>query len=377
MKETVAIVVGAGPAGISTSACLNLQSIPHILLEREDCYCPIWKKKAYDRLHLHLPKQYCELPHMSFPESYPKFVPRKQFVQYLDEYVSNFKVNPACNRIIELATYDEVEKKWCVKVRHTKTDEIEDFRAKFLIVATGENSEPFIPEMKGLESFKGEILHSTQYKSGSKYNNKNVLVVGCGDSGMEIACDLANFGAKTSVVIRSPLHVLTRWMVQFTLFLWKYLPLHWVDSLIVVLSMLWFGDMSKYGITRPNEGPYYMKDKYGKYPNIDAGAIKKIKAGEIQVLPGITSINGDEVSFTNGKSYHFDVILFATGFRRTTKKWLKGDDYLLGDDGIAKQSFPNHWKGKKGLYCAGLGRAGLRGAGMDAQSIANDIKTLK
>ncbi|XP_042521234.1 probable indole-3-pyruvate monooxygenase YUCCA10 [Macadamia integrifolia] len=375
-KETVVIVAGAGPSGISTSACLNLHSIPHIVLEREDIYCPIWTKKSYDRLHLHLAKQFCELPHLPFPDSYPTYVPRKLFVQYLEDYVTQLKVNPVYNRSIESAAFDKATGKWLVKAKNIKTDDMEEYSSRFLVVATGETTDPFIPEIEGIESFSGEFLHSTKYKTGAPFANKSVLVVGCGNSGMEIAYDLSNFGAKTSIVIRNPLHVITRWMMYVELELLKHLPYDMVDGFVLLLSKFWYGDLSKYGLTRPQEGPFAMKDKYGKYPIVDVGTIGKIKSGEIQVFPGISSVKDDEVIFIDGKSYQFDVILFATGFQRTTQKWLKDDEDLLDKDGIPKQSYPNHWKGKNGLYCAGLARKGLYGTAMDAQNIANDIKKL-
>ncbi|KAF8394502.1 hypothetical protein HHK36_020712 [Tetracentron sinense] len=359
MKEEVVIIVGSGPSGLATSACLNLLSIPNIVLEREDCFASLWKKKSYDRLHLHLPKQFCELPHMSFPIASPTYVPKKQFIQYLDDYASQFKVSPMYCRSVESATYDEVTKKWCVKARNTTSDEVEEYMARFLVVASGETSDAFVPKVEGLDTFSGEVLHSTQYISGEKFKSKNVLVVGCGNSGMEIALDLSNFGAKTSIVVRGPLHMLSREMVYMGLVLLKYLPYYMVDSLLIMLSKLVYGDMAKYGIPRPQEGPFSLKVRCGKYPVVDVGTYKKIKSGEIQVLPSIISIRGDDVLFANGRSDPFDVIVFATGFKRSSNKWLKDDDYLLNEDGIPKQSFPNHWKGRKGLYCAGLARRGL------------------
>ncbi|XP_042497072.1 probable indole-3-pyruvate monooxygenase YUCCA10 [Macadamia integrifolia] len=374
--DELVIVAGAGPSGIATSACLNLLSIPNIVLEREDCCAPLWQKKSYDRLHLHLPKQSCELPHMPFPSVYPKYVPKQQFIEYLEDYVNHFKVNIKYNRSIMSATYDELTKTWCVKAMNTTLYEMEEYKTRFLIIATGETCDPFIPEIEGLDSFKGEVLHSTQYKSGDKYRNKSVLVVGCGNSGMEIAFDLSDFGAKTSIVVRNPVHILSKEILQVGLFLFKFLPFKLREFIVVMLCKLWFGDMTKYGITRPVEGPFTRKMKYGKFPVIDVGTAKKIKSGEIQVLPGITTIKAKEVTFKNGYSYPFDAIVFATGFQRSTNKWLKDDGYLLDDDGFSKQSFPNHWKGRNGLYCAGLARRGLYGSGMDAQNIANHIKTL-
>ncbi|KAK5793464.1 hypothetical protein PVK06_034612 [Gossypium arboreum] len=94
MEETVVIIVGAGPAGLATSACLNRLSIPNIVLEREDCYASLWKKRSYDRLKLHLPKQFCHLPYMDFSPNAPTYVPRKGFIYYLDNYVSHFGITP-------------------------------------------------------------------------------------------------------------------------------------------------------------------------------------------------------------------------------------------------------------------------------------------
>ncbi|KAI7984675.1 putative indole-3-pyruvate monooxygenase YUCCA10 [Camellia lanceoleosa] len=375
MPEPAVIIVGAGTSGLATAACLNRLSIPNIVLEREDCFASLWKKKSYDCLHLHLAKQYCELPHMSYPKNFPTYVPKKQFIQYLDDYVAHFNISPMYNRPVVSAEYDEVSQKWKVKVRNMVSDEVEEYSGKFMVVATGENSDEFIPEVEGLRNFTGEVIHSTLYKCGDKYRDKRVLVVGSGNSGMEIAFDLSNYGAKTSIVVRSPLHIISREMVYLGSVLVKYIQLSTVDYLMVLLSKLIYGDLSKYGIQRPEEGPFTVKLKYGKYPVIDVGTCNKIKSREIQVLPAITSIKGDEVVFQNGKSHPFDAIVFATGFTRSTHKWLKGDNYLLNKDGLANPSFPNHWKGQNGLYCCGLARRGFYGAAMEAQNIADDIKS--
>ncbi|KAE8672254.1 putative indole-3-pyruvate monooxygenase YUCCA10 [Hibiscus syriacus] len=373
-QQSPVIIVGAGPSGLATAASLNLNSIPYIILEREDCFASLWKKYSYDRLHLHLYKQFCELPHLPFPDSYPRFISKEQFISYLDDYVSRFKITPLYRRCVESAEFDEATEKWIVKARNLDSNEDEEFKGRFLAVASGEASNPHTPEIEGLKSFPGLVLHSTQFRNGKAFRDKNVLVVGSGNSGMEIALDLANHGAKTSIVVRSLVHILSREMVYLGLNLLKYVPVNVVDSLMIMLSKLVYGDLSKYGIIRPTEGPFFMKVAYGKYPVFDVGTYSKIKSQEIQVLPAISSIRGDEVVFDNGKAHAFDTIVFCTGFKRSTHLWLKGDDYLLNGDGIPKPSFPNHWKGNNGLYCVGLSRRGLYGASSDAQNIANDIK---
>lgn len=219
MRESVVIVVGAGPSGLGTAASLNLLSIPNIVLEREECFAPLWQIKSYDRLHLHLPKRVCELPHMPMPASYPTFPSRVQFVQYMRDYVSHFGISLQYHRLVESASFDEVTERWRLKVTVTDggPDEVEEYSCRFLVVATGETSDAFVPEVEGLGSFPGEVLHSTQYKCGKEYAGKTVLVVGSGNSGMEIALDLSNCGAKTSIVVRSPVNLLSDHLALFSL----------------------------------------------------------------------------------------------------------------------------------------------------------------
>ncbi|GAB4829704.1 hypothetical protein Ancab_019356 [Ancistrocladus abbreviatus] len=372
IQEATVIIIGAGPSGLATAACLTHLSISYIILEREDCSAPLWKNKSYDRLHLHLPKQYCELPHLPFPKTTPKYASKHEFTTYIDDYIGHFHIKPLYKRCVEMAKYDEDAKKWHVKVKNGE----EVYKGRFLVVATGETSDPYLPEFEGLSTFRGKVVHSTEFKTGKEYKGKNVLVVGAGNSGMEIALDLANHGANTSVAVRSPIHILSRGMAHMGLLLVKYISLNMVDSLVMMLSKLVYGDLTKYGISRPEEGPFLMKVKYGKYPVIDVGTFKKIQSHEIQVLPGVASIRGNDVVFSNGHSHPFDAIVFATGFCRSTNKWLQGDEYLLNEDGLPKPSYPDHWKGERGLYCVGLARRGLHGSAADALNVANHINQL-
>lgn len=218
MDGILVAIVGAGPSGLATSACLNSMSIPNVVLEQEDCCASLWKKRAYDRLRLHLAKQYCSLPHLPHQPSTPKFMSKDTFVDYLDDYAERFNVKPRYNRTVVSSYYDTTEKKWRIEAKNSVSGEIEVYVAKFLVVATGENSKPFIPEMRGLHSFKGDIVHASEYKSGLIYGGKKVLVVGCGNSGMEISRDLSDFGAQTSILIRSPVSIIIFFQLFYFLF---------------------------------------------------------------------------------------------------------------------------------------------------------------
>ncbi|XP_072955908.1 probable indole-3-pyruvate monooxygenase YUCCA10 [Typha angustifolia] len=371
--EDIVLIIGAGPSGLAVAACLFLLSIPFVILEKEDCTASLWKKRAYNRLKLHLAKQFCELPHMPFPSNTPTYLPKDAFIRYMDAYASRFGINPIYDMHVESASYDEREEVWRTTARNTKTSEMSQYFGRFLVVATGENSVGYIPDIPGLDTFPGEVLHSSEYKSGLAYTGKSILVVGCGNSGMEIAYDLSSYATKTSISIRSPLHIVTKEMIYLGMVLLKYLPVYIVDFIVLILSKFKFGDLSQYGIVRPDKGPFMLKATTGRTAVIDVGTVEKIKAGDIQVEPSVLSINGNDIMFSNGTTHYFDVIVFATGYKSLANNWLKDDGHLLNEEGLPKERFPNHWKGKNGVYCAGLSKQGLAGISMDAKNIANDI----
>ncbi|KAM3196044.1 hypothetical protein ACQJBY_071958 [Aegilops geniculata] len=203
---------------------------------------------------------------------------------------------------------------------------------------------------------------------------KEVLVVGCGNSGMEIALDLAQAGAAASIVVRGELHLMTREIMNASTALFAYLPVWMIDRLAVFACRVVFGDTARHGLRRPDVGPFTRKIQSNVYPVIDMGTYDKIKSGQIRVLPAMTSIDGDVVEFTGGERHRFDAIVFATGYRSTAKKWLKSDGGgLIGDDGMASGRSP---KGENGLYRAGLAGRGIYGSGTDGEFIAEDISRL-
>ncbi|KAH0920908.1 hypothetical protein HID58_020926, partial [Brassica napus] len=378
--ETVVVIVGAGPAGLATSVCLNKHSIPNLILEKEDVYASLWKKRAYDRLKLHLAKNFCQLPFMPHGPDVPTFMPKEFFIDYLDAYVTRFDINPRYNRTVKFTMFDVSNNKWRVEAENTVTGEIEVYWSEFVVVATGENGDRYIPEVEGLNNFYGEVVHSSMYKSGRDYKDKNVLVVGGGNSGMEISFDLNNFDANTAVLIRTPRHILTKEEVYVGMTLLKYFPVRMVDTVVMMMSkarLFIYGDPSKYGLIRPNQGPFVTKFLTGRTPVIDVGTVRKIHEGKIQVINGgIRSIEGKTLTFENGLRQDFDVIVFATGYKSSVCNWLKNYEYVMRDDGFPKNPMPDHWKGEKNIYCAGFSRKGIAGAAQDAMSVAQDIKSI-
>lgn len=198
------IIVGAGPSGLATAACLKHKGLvpTSLIIERADCIASLWQKKTYDRLHLHLPKNYCELPLLPFPSDFPFYPTKKQFISYLELYAKFFGLEPVFNTTVVSAQFDYVSGYWRILCRNELEGEFE-YLSRWLIVATGENAEEFVPSIEGMDKFQGSIIHTSSYRSGDSYKGKSVLVVGCGNSGMEVSLDLINHNARPSLVVRN------------------------------------------------------------------------------------------------------------------------------------------------------------------------------
>ncbi|XP_041022505.1 indole-3-pyruvate monooxygenase YUCCA6-like [Juglans microcarpa x Juglans regia] len=371
------VIVGAGPSGLAAAACLKEKGVPCVVLERSNCIASLWQLKTYDRLRLHLPKQFCELPFLGFPSNFPTYPTKQQFIKYLEDYAKKFDIRPRFNETVAHAEYDSTLGFWRVKSAGLKGET--EYVCRCLVVATGENAEPVVPQIEGMEEFGGPIRHTSLYKSGDEYRLKRVLVVGCGNSGMEVCLDLCNNKAKPSIVVRDTVHVLPREMLgksTFGLSMWllKWLPMRLVDRFLLIVSWLMLGDTARFGLDRPRLGPLELKNLSGKTPVLDVGTLAKIKSGDIKVFPSIKRLKRHAVEFVNGKIQNFDAIILATGYRSNVPSWLKEGQMFSKKDGFPRKAFPNGWKGEYGLYAVGFTKRGLLGASMDAKKIAEDIE---
>ncbi|WJZ85122.1 hypothetical protein VitviT2T_004677 [Vitis vinifera] len=367
------VIVGAGPSGLATAACLKEKGVPSVILERSNRIASLWQLNTYDRLCLHLPKQFCELPLMPFPENFPTYPTKQQFIEYLEAYAERFDIQPRFNESVARAEYDHTLGFWRVKTETT------EYLCRWLIVATGENAEAVVPEIEGRRKFGGPIVHTSSYKSGDVYRGKRVLVVGCGNSGMEVCLDLCNHNARPSLVVRDSVHILPRQMLgksTFGLSMWllKWLPMRLVDHLLLIVSRFMLGDTAKFGLDRPKLGPLELKNLSGKTPVLDVGTLAKIKSGDIKICPGIRQLKCHAVEFVDGRTENFDAIIFATGYKSNVPFWLKERDLFSEKDGLPRRPFPNGWKGNCGLYAVGFTKRGLLGASMDAKRISEDIE---
>jgi hypothetical protein len=214
------------------------------------------------------------------------------------------------------------------------------FRAAAVVVASGYNAVPHLPAFEGIDTFGGPVVHSSAYRTGSTYRGQRVLVVGCGNSGAEIALDLYEQGADATMVVRGPVHVIPRDLfgrgVQETSILMSRLPTWLADGINVVLLRVAVGDLSKWGIVCPHEGPRWLVEQRGKVSILDVGTIAKVKAGDILVAPGIARFSPGACTFADGRTLPFDAVVLATGFLPQVPGYIDSRERFAGARGLPR-----------------------------------------
>lgn len=321
---TDALVLGAGPAGLAVAACLGRAGVGHRVLEASDRVGDAWHRH-YERLHLHTEKRFSALPHRPWPADAPTYPSRQEVVDYLTDYARHFAIEPIFGQRVERAWTDG--EAWLAATADAT------YRARALVVATGYNGRPHRPDLDGLADFAGPVVHSSEYASGRDHAGQEVLVVGCGNSGAEIAIDLDECGARPAIVVRGPVHVVPRDLfgrpVQGTSILLSRLPARVADALTLPIARLATGDLRPDGIVRPAIGPRQQIERHGRVPILDIGLVDRIKAGRVTVVPAVAGLDATGATFADGRRLPFDAVVLATGFESSIGEFLEAPAGVL------------------------------------------------
>ncbi len=371
VNQEQTIIIGAGPSGLAVGACLKQAGISCLILEQSDKIGSAWHRH-YDRLHLHTDKGHSALPFLPFPKDFPRYPSRAQVIAYLESYAQHYQLKPRFGQQVISARY--VNNVWEVQTQDCL------YQAPNLVVAAGYNREPYLPIWDGQKDFRGSILHSSQYRNGEAFKNQNVLVVGFGNSGGEIAIDLWEHGAQPSLAIRSLVNVIPRELFGIPTLtigiLERKLPPRFADMLNTPILRATIGDITKYGLRPLPHGPLMQIRQDARIPLIDVGTIQLIKEGHITVYPGIESFTEEAVLFTNGQQRNFDAVILATGYRPRVNTFLQAISDVYDEQG--KPSTSGCESSVPGLYFCGyyVSPTGmLREVALEAKRISAAIAT--
>lgn len=365
-----AIVVGAGPAGLAVGACLRKAGLSFQIVDKSDKIASSWHAH-YDQLRLHTNRRTSQLPYLPLPRRFRTYPARLQFIQYLEDYADRFQLSPSLNQEVLSARFRGG--KWHV---HTRDGW---YRSPNLIIATGNTAKPNLPVYSGWEGYRGEVLHSSRYQNGQAFGERDVLVVGFGNSAGEIAMDLNEHGARVSMSVRGPINIITRDLLGIPVLALAVplskLPARLVDASVAPLSRLLYGDQERLGLRRLPYGPTEQITRTGKVPLVDVGAVALIRAGQIRVRPGISRFTEDGVVFVDGRHEAYDAVVMATGYTPDAGSFLDSETRaaVIDEEG---RPYASGRETAPGLYFCGfhVGVAGtLREISKEAKAICRSI----
>jgi cation diffusion facilitator CzcD-associated flavoprotein CzcO len=308
MSDRRAVVIGAGPAGLAVAAELGRRGVRATVLEQASAVASSWRGR-YDRLRLNSSRWFSNLPGQRLPREAGAFPSRDQMVGYLEGYARGAGLDVRLNTRAE--RIDREQDGWVVR---TSTG---DVAADHVIVASGYAHTPFIPDWPGRDRFGGELLHAAAYRNPEAFRDRDVLVVGPGCSGMEIAYDLIDSARRVRLAVRTPPNILIRSPVGplFARALLKLGPRR-ADRVMPLIRRIEVGDLTEYGLPAPEEGIFARLERLGVAPAIvDKEVIEAIKERRIEIVAGVESLDESGVTLGDGSRIEPDAVIAATGYR--------------------------------------------------------------
>jgi putative flavoprotein involved in K+ transport len=199
------VIVGGGQGGIALGARLRQLGVPTIIVERNERPGDSWRKR-YKSLCLHDPVWYDHMPYLKFPENWPVFSPKDKIGDWLEMYTRVMELNFWGSTEAKSATYDPGAGEWRLVVEHDGAELT--LRPKQLVMATGMSGKPNLPDLPGMDVFRGDQHHSSQHPGPDAYVDKRCVVIGSNNSAHDICAALWEAGAaEVTMVQRSSTHI--------------------------------------------------------------------------------------------------------------------------------------------------------------------------
>ncbi|NEA17923.1 flavin-containing monooxygenase [Streptomyces halstedii] len=344
-------VVGGGPGGLATAAALRERGVRAVVLEKAGDVGASWRRH-YERLHLHTTRRWSSLPGLAMPRRFGRWVSRADMVRYLEKYAEHHDLEVVTG--VEVSRIDRAADGtgWRLSATGGRV-----LTGRAVVVATGFNHTPLIPEWPGRQGFTGTLLHAADYREPGPYAGQDVLVAGIGNTGAEIAVDLVEGGAaRVRIAVRTPPHIVRRstagWPAQATAVLVRRLPVPLVDAAGRLMCRISVPDLSAHGLPRPRKG-LYSRVRQGAIPVQDVGLVTAVKSGRVVPVAAVESFDGDAVVLADGTRATPDTVIAATGYTRSLEG-LVGHLGVLDDRGRPVVRGARSPKQAPGLYFTGF-----------------------
>jgi putative flavoprotein involved in K+ transport len=344
MKESYdSIVIGAGQAGLAAAYYLQKKGLKYLVLESGNQTAGSWTK-YYDSLTLFSPARYSSLPGFRFPGDPNRYPARKEVISYLNQYAKhhNLKIQTG-EKVTDVNKQGSIFK--------IKTENGSLFHTKTVISATGAYTFPNVPIIEGSDSYKGKIIHSSQYKNIEEFINQNVVVVGGGNSAVQIAYELAKV-SNVTIGTRRPISFIPQKIMGKDIHFW--LKVSGIDT------------------------RFYGRKFSMNTSVIDTGVFKQaIQKGNPVSNSMFKKFTEEGVVWEDGREEKVDTIIYATGYHpnlnylSSLKNAVDHSGSPLQKNGISTTM--------DGLYYLGLSgqrsfsSATIRGVGLDAKFVVKKL----
>lgn len=352
-REPEVLIVGAGQTGLALAARLGQLDVDTLVVDTHERPGDGWRKR-YHALTLHNAIWLNDLPYMPFPDTWPVFLPKDKLAGWFESYVDAMEINFAGGTTLTGATYDTDARCWIATLTvagHTRT-----LRPRHIVMATGVSGIPFRPALPGLELFPGEVIHSSEYTDSTAYRDKDIVIIGSGNSAHDVAQDLHSSGAARVTMVQRNSTTIVSVNPSAALADSSYLTAPTLDdcdliSLSVPFPDLYSGsqeltrkmrELDKDLIARLDEVGFrtdYGPDDTGqqmKYMTRGGGYYLNVGCSDLLADGEIGLVNYDEVdTFTkdglglkSGQVVPADLVVLATGFlpQQESVRQLMGDE---------------------------------------------------
>jgi dimethylaniline monooxygenase (N-oxide forming) len=315
-----ACVIGAGSSGIAAAKALHERGIPFDCFEKSDRVGGNWvfgnvngMSSAYRSLHINTSRERMEYSDFPMPPSYPDFPHHAQIAKYFDDYVDHFDFR---QKIVFETGVEQAGRRhdglWEVALDTGQTR-----RYDMLLVANGHHWNPRWPEPAYPGEFAGVQMHSHHYVENTEFRDKNVLVVGIGNSAMDIAVEASFVARNTFISSRRGAYILPKYLFGRPLdqigvnALTPILPFAFRRAILMAMYRIGVGRVADYGLPEPDH-------KIGEaHPTISAEFLGRVAHGEMTWKPNVAALEGDSVRFEDGTLAPIDVIVWCTGYKVT------------------------------------------------------------
>jgi len=318
-------IIGAGSSGMVACQVLKARGIPFDCFEKGSQTGGNWRyendnemSSAYRSLHINTSRRVMAFRTLPMPEHYPDYPDHFQMAAYFDEYLDHFGLRETIRFRTEVVDAVPVDGEWEVTVEDAEGKRWTD-RYRAVLVANGHHWDPRWPEppFPGADEFEGEQIHAHHYREPDILPGKRVLVLGIGNSAVDIAVESSRIGEKTFLAMRRGAYILPKYLNgkpidETSNPLIARLPLGVQRFFISRFLGLTAGDMTSYGLPEPDH------KLLEAHPTVSAELLSRLGHGDIAVKPNIDRFSaGRRVRFADGSEEEIDLVIYCTGYKMT------------------------------------------------------------